>query len=116
MVAVTIWLYVWFTFRLTEWRLAIRARMNERDTDANQKAIDSLLNFETVKYFNAEEREAGRYDASMQGYEKAAVETAVSLTWLNFGQGLLITAGPRHRHGDGGARRAGRASTPSAIS
>ena len=62
-VAVTIWLYVWFTFKLTEWRLAIRARMNERDTDANQKAVDSLLNFETVKYFNAEEREAARYDA-----------------------------------------------------
>ena len=58
MVAVTIWLYVWFTFRVTEWRVAIRARMNERDTDANQKAIDSLLNFETVKYFGAEEREA----------------------------------------------------------
>ena len=53
--------------------------MNERDTDANQKAVDSLLNFETVKYFNAEEREAARYDGSMQGYEKAAVETAVSL-------------------------------------
>ena len=53
--------------------------MNDRDTEANQKAVDSLLNFETVKYFNAEEREAGRYDASMAGYEKAAVETAVSL-------------------------------------
>ena len=92
-VVVTIWLYVWFTFKLTEWRLAIRARMNERDTDANQKAIDSLLNFETVKYFNAEDREAGRYDASMQGYEKAAIETQISLTWLNFGQGVIITAG-----------------------
>jgi ABC-type transport system involved in Fe-S cluster assembly fused permease/ATPase subunit len=92
-VAVTIWLYVWFTFKITEWRLAIRERMNERDTDANQKAVDSLLNFETVKYFNAEGREADRYDASMQGYEKAATETQVSLTWLNFGQGLIITAG-----------------------
>ena len=92
-VAVTIWLYVWFTFKITEWRLAIRARMNERDTDANQKAVDSLLNFETVKYFNAEGREAARYDASMQGYEKAATETQVSLTWLNFGQGLIITLG-----------------------
>jgi ATP-binding cassette subfamily B protein len=92
-VAVTIAIYVWFTFKVTEWRVQVRARMNERDTDANQKAIDSLLNFETVKYFNAEDREAGRYDASMQGYEKAAIETQISLTWLNFGQGVIITAG-----------------------
>ena len=92
-VAITIALYIWYTIRVTDWRLAIRARMNERDTDANQKAVDSLLNFETVKYFNAEEREAARYDGSMQGYAKAATETAVSLTWLNFGQGLVITAG-----------------------
>ncbi len=92
-VAVTIWLYVWFTFKVTEWRVEIRRRMNERDTDANQKAIDSLLNFETVKYFNAEGREAGRYDDSMQGYEEAAVQTAVSLSWLNAGQTLLITVG-----------------------
>jgi ATP-binding cassette, subfamily B, heavy metal transporter len=92
-VSVTIWLYVWYTFKVTEWRVAIRERMNERDTDANQKAIDSLLNFETVKYFNAEAREAGRYDASMQGYETAAVQTQVSLAWLNFGQSLLITIG-----------------------
>ena len=89
----TIALYVWFTFAVTEWRVEIRERMNERDTDANQKAIDSLLNFETVKYFGAEEREAARYDASMEGYEAAAVETAVSLAWLNVGQTLLITAG-----------------------
>ena len=73
--------------------MQIRARMNERDTDANQKAIDSLLNFETVKYFNAEEREAERYDASMQGYEKAAIETQISLAWLNVGQAVIITAG-----------------------
>ena len=92
-VAVTIWIYVWYTFKVTEWRVGIRARMNERDTDANQKAVDSLLNFETVKYFNAEAREAGRYDDSMRGYEVAATETAVSLTWLNFGQTLVITAG-----------------------
>ena len=71
----------------------IRERMNERDTDANQKAIDSLLNFETVKYFGAEEREAARYDGSMRGYEAAAVETEVSLAWLNLGQTLIITAG-----------------------
>jgi ATP-binding cassette, subfamily B, heavy metal transporter len=92
-VVVTIWLYVWFTFRVTEWRVEIRRRMNERDTDANQKAIDSLLNFETVKYFGAEGREARRYDGSMEGYEKAAVQTATSLAWLNVGQTLIITAG-----------------------
>jgi ATP-binding cassette subfamily B protein len=92
-VAITIWLYVWFTFRLTELRVRIRERMNARDTEANQKAIDSLLNFETVKYFNAERREAARYDASMAGYEQAAVETAVSLSWLNAGQTFIITAG-----------------------
>jgi ABC-type transport system involved in Fe-S cluster assembly fused permease/ATPase subunit len=84
---------VWFTFTVPEWGVVIRRRMNDRDTEANQKAVDSLLNFETVKYFNAEEREAGRYDGSMQGYEKAAVETQVSLAWLNAGQTLLITAG-----------------------
>jgi ATP-binding cassette subfamily B protein len=67
--------------------------MNERDTDPNQKAIDSLLNFETVKYFGAEEREAARYDGSMQGYEKAATQTQVSLAWLNIGQSFLITVG-----------------------
>jgi ATP-binding cassette subfamily B protein len=92
-VAVTIALYVWFTFKVTEWRVKIRQRMNERDTDANQKAIDSLLNFETVKYFGAEEREAARYDHSMQGYAQASVQTSVSLAWLNLGQSALITAG-----------------------
>ena len=68
-VAVTIAVYVWFTFRSPSGGSRSAARMNERDTDANQKAVDSLLNFETVKYFNAEEREAERYDASMEGYE-----------------------------------------------
>ncbi len=92
-VMVTITLYVWFTFKVTEWRVQIRKRMNERDTDANQKAIDSLLNFETVKYFGAEDREARRYDASMEGYEAAAVETGVTLAWLNLGQAAIITTG-----------------------
>ncbi len=92
-VMTVITLYVWFTFRVTEWRVKIRRRMNERDTDANQKAIDSLLNFETVKYFGAEGREAERYDKSMRGYETAAVQTGVSLAWLNLGQALIITAG-----------------------
>jgi ATP-binding cassette, subfamily B, heavy metal transporter len=89
----TIAAYVWFTFRVTEWRVQIRKRMNERDTDANQKAIDSLLNFETVKYFGAEGREARRYDGSMAGYETAAVQTATSLAWLNVGQTAIITGG-----------------------
>ncbi|WP_417743621.1 ABCB family ABC transporter ATP-binding protein/permease [Salipiger sp.] len=92
-VVVTIALYVWFTFKVTEWRVRLRRTMNKQDTDANQKAIDSLLNFETVKYFGAETREAARYDAAMKGYEQAAVKTATSLAWLNFGQSLLITTG-----------------------
>ncbi|EEB84797.1 ABC transporter, ATP-binding/permease protein [Roseobacter sp. GAI101] len=92
-VAVTIALYVWFTFAVTEWRVKLRRQMNDQDTDANQKAIDSLLNYETVKYFNAEEREANRYDAAMAGYEEAAIKTNYSLAFLNFGQSLLITCG-----------------------
>lgn len=92
-VAVTIWLYVTFTFKVTEWRVGIRRKMNEQDTDANQKAIDSLLNFETVKYFGAEAREAVRYDRAMAGYEDAAVKTGLSLSFLNFGQGLIISVG-----------------------
>jgi ATP-binding cassette subfamily B protein len=92
-VVATIGAYVAYTFWVTELRLKLRARMNERDTDANQKAVDSLLNFETVKYFNADEREAARYDGSMQGYEQAAVKIGVSLAWLNAGQSLIITFG-----------------------
>ena len=92
-VALTIALYVWFTFKVTEWRVKIRKVMNDQDTDANQKAIDSLLNFETVKYFGAEAWEANRYDTAMQNYEKAAIKTNYSLAFLNFGQSLLITGG-----------------------
>ncbi|MGL4280457.1 MAG: ABCB family ABC transporter ATP-binding protein/permease [Albidovulum sp.] len=92
-VLVTIALYVTFTFKVTEWRVKIRRKMNEQDTDANQKAIDSLLNFETVKYFGAEAREASRYDHAMQGYEAAAVKTGQSLSFLNFGQSFIITTG-----------------------
>jgi ATP-binding cassette, subfamily B, heavy metal transporter len=92
-VVATITAYVWFTFRVTEWRVRIRRRMNERDTEANQKAVDSLLNFETVKYFGAEGREAGRFDGAMAGYEAAAVRTATSLAWLNTGQTVIVTAG-----------------------
>lgn len=92
-VAVTIALYIWFTFAITEWRVKLRREMNDQDTEANQRAIDSLLNFETVKYFNAETREADRYDVSMKAYAQAALKTAYSLAFLNFGQSLLITCG-----------------------
>ena len=92
-VIVTIGLYIWFTFAVTEWRVKLRREMNDQDTDANQKAIDSLLNFETVKYFNAEAREADRYDGAMRQYETAAVRTGLSLSFLNAGQSFLITTG-----------------------
>ena len=92
-VAATVAVYVAYTFKVTEWRVKLRREMNRQDTDANQKAIDSLLNFETVKYFGAEQREALRYDGAMKGYEAAAVRTATSLAMLNFGQQLIITAG-----------------------
>ena len=92
-VLVTIALYVAFTFKVTEWRVKLRREMNDQDTDANQKAIDSLLNFETVKYFNAETREADRYDGAMRQYETAAVKTGLSLSFLNVGQSFLITSG-----------------------
>ena len=90
---VTIGIYGWFTFKVTEWRVKLRKKMNDQDTDAAQKAVDSLLNFETVKYFNAEQREASRYDIAMAGYEEAALKTAYSLGFLNFGQAVLITIG-----------------------
>ena len=92
-VLLTVSLYIWLTLSVTEWRVKIRREMNDRDTDANQKAIDSLLNFETVKYFGAEEFEARRYDESMAGYEKAALKTSYSLAILNTGQTFVITAG-----------------------
>jgi ATP-binding cassette subfamily B protein len=92
-VAVTIAFYVWFTFAVTEWRVKLRRQMNDQDTDANQKAIDSLLHYETVKYFGAEEREAHRYDSAMAGYEEAAIKTNYSLAFLNFGQSVIITIG-----------------------
>jgi ATP-binding cassette, subfamily B, heavy metal transporter len=92
-VVVMITLYVTYTFKVTEWRVKLRREMNNQDTDANQKAVDSLLNFETVKYFGAEAREAGRYDAAMGKYETAAVMTGQSLSFLNAGQALLLTLG-----------------------
>ena len=92
-VTVTIAIYVWFTFAVTEWRVRLRRQMNDSDTEANQRAIDSLLNYETVKYFGAEGREAARYDLAMADYENAAIKTNYSLAFLNFGQALIITAG-----------------------
>ena len=92
-VVITITIYVTFTFKVTEWRVAIRRKMNDQDTVANQKAIDSLLNFETVRYFGAAGREGARYDRAMEGYEAAAVKTGQSLAFLNAGQAFIITAG-----------------------
>ncbi|RVJ26171.1 ABCB family ABC transporter ATP-binding protein/permease [Sinorhizobium medicae] len=91
--AVTVSLYIWFTVRASDWRIAIRRSMNDSDTDANTKAIDSLLNFETVKYFGNEEMEANRFDKSMERYERAATQVWTSLGWLNFGQALIFGAG-----------------------
>jgi ATP-binding cassette, subfamily B, heavy metal transporter len=85
--------YMGFTASATNWRIAIRRAMNESDTDANTKAIDSLLNFETVKYFNAEEREEQRYDKSIARYERMSVKTYTSLAWLNAGQAVIFTCG-----------------------
>ena len=92
-VAVTVWLYIWFTVRASNWRISIRREMNESDTEANTKAIDSLLNYETVKYFNNEKMEAERFDRSMARYEAAATKTWTSLGWLNFGQGVIFGLG-----------------------
>ncbi len=90
---VTVVLYIGFTFLMTEWRIAIRRAMNDADTDANTKAVDSLLNYETVKYFGNERHEALRFDVSMKKYEEAAVKTWTSLTVLNSGQALIFTIG-----------------------
>ncbi|WLT09215.1 ABC transporter ATP-binding protein/permease [Bartonella apihabitans] len=92
-VAITVGLYTWFTIKASNWRISIRRQMNESDTEANTRAIDSLLNYETVKYFGNEELEAKRFDSSMAGYEKAAIKTWISLGWLNFGQAVIFGAG-----------------------
>jgi ATP-binding cassette subfamily B protein len=86
-------LYIAFTLLFTEWRLRFRRQMNETDQEANTKAVDSLLNFETVKYFGNEAHEARRYDASMQRYERAYVRSEVTLNALNFGQQAIIALG-----------------------
>jgi ATP-binding cassette subfamily B protein len=89
----TITVYIAFTFAMTDWRVRFRQEMNTRDSEANNSAIDSLLNYETVKYFANEEHEARRYDRSLQAYEKAAVKSETTLAMLNVGQGLIIACG-----------------------
>ena len=92
-VVATVVLYVWFTFRASERRILIRRDMNESDTEAHSKAVDSLLNYETVKYFGNEELEARRFDSSMARYERAAIRTYTSLGVLNTGQAVIFTIG-----------------------
>jgi ATP-binding cassette, subfamily B, heavy metal transporter len=90
---ITVVIFMYYTYIATEWRIEIRRKMNDSDTEANTKAIDSLLNYETVKYFNSEHREATRYDRSMERYERASVKTYTSLAVLNTGQAIIFTAG-----------------------
>src|SRR5437762_3368930 len=90
---ITVVVFMYFTYAATEWRIEIRRKMNDSDTEANTKAIDSLLNYETVKYFGAEEREASRYDRSMERYERNSVKTYTSLAVLNTGQAVIFTLG-----------------------
>jgi ATP-binding cassette subfamily B protein len=92
-VAITVVVYMYYTYLATEWRIAIRRHMNESDTEANTKAIDSLLNYETVKYFSAETREAERYDKTVERFERASVKTYTSLAVLNTGQAIIFTLG-----------------------
>lgn len=92
-IAVTVCLYTVFTVKTSDWRIKIRRKMNESDTDANSKAIDSLLNFETVKYFGNETMEANRFDRAMEGYQRAAIRIWTSLAWLNVGQIVIFTTG-----------------------
>jgi len=90
---VMIWGYLYFTIKASNWRISIRRDMNESDTDANGKAIDSLLNFETVKYFANEDMEARRFDGAMEGYERSAIRIWTSLGFLNFGQAVIFYGG-----------------------
>jgi ATP-binding cassette subfamily B protein len=92
-ITLTVTIYMWFTLSATEWRITIRREMNDSDTEANTKAIDSLLNYETVKYFGNEAMEQGRFDQSMARYEKAAIQTYYSLGVLNAGQAVIFTIG-----------------------
>lgn len=89
----TILFYVWFTIAITNWRVKFRKDMMQKDAEANTKAIDSLLNFETVKYFGNESHEHKRFDKALEGYEAAAIQSQTSLSILNMGQGLIIAGG-----------------------
>jgi ATP-binding cassette, subfamily B, heavy metal transporter len=89
----TIFGFAAFTFSVTDWRIRFRREMNERNSEANSKAVDGMLNFETVKYFANEEHEASRYDAALRAYEKAAVKSETTLALLNIGQGGIAAAG-----------------------
>ncbi|PZU22349.1 MAG: metal ABC transporter permease [Shinella sp.] len=91
--ALTVGLYLWFTVKASDWRISIRRDMNNSDTEANTKAIDSLLNYETVKYFGNEEMEARRFDDAMARYEISATRIWTSLGWLNFGQAVIFGIG-----------------------
>jgi ATP-binding cassette subfamily B protein len=90
---VTVSIYIAFTFSVTEWRMKFRRQMNEMDSKANTRAIDSLINYETVKYFGNEEHEANRFDSSLRRYEDAAVRSKTTLALVNIGQGFIIAAG-----------------------
>ncbi len=85
--------YVWFTFAITRWRIQFRRDMNQSDTDANTKAVDSLLNYETVKYFNNERHETRRFDKSMEKYSRASIQAQISLSVLNTGQAFIMAVG-----------------------
>lgn len=92
-IAITVAAYMWFTFKASEWRIAIRRELNDSDNEATTKAVDSLLNFETVKYFGNEALESRRFDKAMARYEKAAIKTYYSLGILNTGQAAIFTVG-----------------------
>ena len=85
--------YVWFTFAITRWRIQFRRDMNQSDQDANTKAVDSLLNYETVKYFNNEGHETRRFDESMEKYSSASIQAQTSLSVLNTGQAMIMALG-----------------------
>jgi len=85
--------YTWFTFAVTRWRIAFRREMNQSDTEANTKAVDSLLNYETVKYFNNEAHETARFDKSMERFAKASIQSQISLSVLNTGQAAIMALG-----------------------
>ena len=92
-VAVTVAVYIWFSIVASNWRISIRKDMNDADSDSMSKAVDSLLNFETVKYFGNEALERARYDKATQKYEQAAIKTYISLAWLNIGQAVIFSLG-----------------------